>query len=156
MASSDVTEAPAQKRLEGIGGWLILLAIGQVVGPLQTALAIYREYAGMPAGTFARYPLAVSVQFLLLLAFLGLLVYAAYLFFNKRAAFPNVYIAAVAAGLVLPFVLGVWTTLSTGINTFRALGNWDFMGYYLLTVVVGLLWISYLLNSVRVRNTFVQ
>jgi hypothetical protein len=156
MSSSDATQVPAEKRLEGIGGWLILLAVAQVLGPVQVAVSMFQEYASLPPDWFARYPLAFSVELLLRISYLGLLIYAAYLFFNRRTAFPNTYIAAIAAGLVLPYVVALWATVTTGINTFGALSSWDFLGYYIVGLVVGLLWMSYLLNSVRVRNTFVH
>jgi hypothetical protein len=156
MSSSEVTRTPVEKRLEGIGGWLILLAVAQVLGPVQFIASTVEEYVSLPSGAFSRFPLAVSGDLLLRTAYVGLLVYAAYLFFNKRAEFPGTYIVAVAVGLALPFVIGVWVTLTTGINTLGNLGSWEFLKYYLLGLVVGVLWISYLLNSIRVKNTFVR
>jgi len=156
MSSSDVTGTPGEKRLEGIGGWLILLAVGQVLGPIQFMTSTIEEYAALPSGTFARFPLAVSGDFLLRAAYVALLCYAAYLFFTKRAEFPRLYIAAIGVGFVFPLVIGTWVSLTTGVNTLANLGSWEFLKFYLLTLVVGVVWISYLLNSVRVRNTFVR
>lgn len=141
--------------LEGIGGWLILLAVQQVLGPVQFAFGALQEYLSLPAELISRFALAFAGDFALRLAYLALLVYSAVLFFGKREAFPRVYMVTYAAGLAFPFVLATWVLLSTGVSIYANLSGAT-LGYYMLGVAIGAIWISYLLNSVRVRNTFVR
>ena len=48
-AMSQAHDATGAKPLEGIGGWLILMAISQVIGPLQVVPGLVGEYGGLPA-----------------------------------------------------------------------------------------------------------
>ncbi len=107
-------QQPVQEpRLKGIGGWLILMSIGQVLGPIQILRGMIEEYSGLPEGTVAIYPAAMLGDVVIRLAFIGFLVYTAFLFFDKRAAFQNRFIQTYVAGLLLPFVIGARVTITT-------------------------------------------
>lgn len=147
---------PEQEGPRGIGGWLILLAIGEVLGPFQILTGMISEYASIPDGTFARMPVAFIGDCLIRLALIGVLVYSAYLFFNKRREFPRFFVISVLCSLATPILLTVWVTATSGVNTMPALGTADFLQPYLLALVVSGIWIAYVVNSVRVKNTFVE
>jgi hypothetical protein len=150
-------QQPVQEpRLKGIGGWLILMSVGQVLGPFQILRGMIEEYSGLPEGTVAAYPAAMLGDVAIRLAFIGFLVYTAFLFFNKRALFPNRFIQTYVAGLLLPFVIGAWVTITTGVNTLANLATAEFFWPYAATVAVGGIWVAYVLNSERVKNTFVE
>lgn len=148
--------AMEEPQLKGIGGWLILMSIGQVLGPLQILRGMIEEFSGLPDGTAAAYPAAVLGDGALRLAFIGFLIYTAFLFFNKRAAFPSRFIQTYIAALLLPFVIGAWVTITSGINTLANLATADFFWPYAGTVAIGGAWVAYVLNSERVKNTFVE
>jgi hypothetical protein len=150
------TETVEQPKLKGIGGWLILMAIGQVVGPIQILTGMIEEFGSVPEGTAARYPLAFIGDGGMRLAYVAFLAYVAVQFFKTRAAFPNLFIVSYIVGLALPFVVGVWVTATTGINTLANLATPDFLKVYAPGAVVGAIWVTYVVNSVRVRNTFVN
>jgi hypothetical protein len=150
-------QQPVQEpRLKGIGGWLILMSIGQVLGPIQILRGMIEEYSGLPEGTVAAYPAAMLGDVAIRLAFIGFLVYTAFLFFNKRAAFPNRFIQTYIAALLLPFVIGIWVTISSGVNTLANLAFGEFFWTYVPGLVIGGIWVAYVLNSERVKNTFVE
>jgi hypothetical protein len=153
---STATETVEQPKLKGIGGWLILMAIGQVVGPIQILTGMIEEFGSVPEGTAARYPLAFIGDGGMRLAYVAFLAYVAVQFFKTRAAFPNLFIVSYIVGLALPFVVGVWVTATTGINTLANLATPDFLKVYAPGAVVGAIWVTYVVNSVRVRNTFVN
>jgi len=151
--STETVEAPS---LKGIGGWLALMSIGQVVGPLQILTGMVQEYSSLPEGTIARFPLASVGDAGLRLVYVGFLVYIAVQFFKTRATFPNLYIISYIVGLALPIVIGVWVTATSGINTLVNLASRDFLVTYGFGAVMGAIWVAYVVNSVRVRNTFVN
>jgi hypothetical protein len=153
---STATETVEQPKLKGIGGWLILMAIGQVVGPLQILTGMIEEFGSVPEGTAARYPLAFIGDGGMRLAYVAFLAYVAVQFFKTRATFPSLFIVSYIVGLALPFVVGVWVTATTGINTLANLATPDFLKVYAPGAVVGAIWVAYVVNSVRVRNTFVN
>lgn len=150
------TETVEQPKLKGIGGWLILMAIGQVVGPIQILTGMIEEFGSVPEGTAARYPLAFIGDGGMRLAYVAFLAYVAVQFFKTRTTFPNLFIVSYIVGLALPFVVGVWVTATTGINTLTNLATPDFLKVYAPGAVVGAIWVAYVVNSVRVRNTFVN
>lgn len=153
---STATETVEQPKLKGIGGWLILMAIGQVVGPIQILTGMIEEFGSVPEGTAARYPLAFIGDGGMRLAYVAFLAYVAVQFFKTRTTFPNLFIVSYIVGLALPFVVGVWVTATTGINTLTNLATPDFLKVYAPGAVVGAIWVAYVVNSVRVRNTFVN
>jgi hypothetical protein len=141
---------------KGLGGWLILLGIGEVLAPLQIFTSMIMEYTGLPDGTIARLPLAFAGDLLIRLAMIGLCVWSAWLFFNKRAKFPKIFIVSTVAAFVSPLVLGAWVTLTSGVNTLANIPTPRFLGPYLFGIAVAMIWITYVLKSVRVKNTFVE
>jgi hypothetical protein len=148
--------AGGAKPLEGIGGWLILMAIGQAVGPLQVLRGLIDEYSGLPEGAFARLPAALFGDVTMRLAFAGFLVWTAWLFFNRRAEFPKMFIVSYGLALALPFAAGIWVSVAAGVNAMGYMVSGEFLATYALTAAVGALWVAYVLNSERVRNTFVR
>lgn len=152
MASVEIKPAEPS----GLGGWLILLGIGQVLSPIQFAVQMVSTYGSLPEGLIAQQPMAFAGDVVIRLSVLVLFIVSAWLFFTKRASFPNFFIVSMVAAFLMPFVLGGWVTLASGVNTLVNLTTLDFIGPYLLAVVVTALWIAYLWTSVRVRNTFVN
>jgi hypothetical protein len=140
----------------GLGGWLILLGIGQVLSPIQFAVRVVGIYGSLPEGLIAQQPVAFAGDVVIRLSVLVLFIVSAWLFFNKRRSFPNFFIVSMTAAFLMPFVLGAWVTAASGVNTLVNLATLDFIGPYLLALVVTALWIAYLRTSVRVRNTFVH
>lgn len=141
---------------KGIGGWLILLAVGEILAPLQAFTGMIMEYSGLPDGAIARLPVAFAGDLLIRIAMLGLFVWSAWLFFTKRAEFPRIFIIATVAAFVSPIVLGIWVTLTSGVNTLANIPTPGFLGPYLFGIAVAMIWITYVLKSVRVKNTFVR
>jgi hypothetical protein len=156
MSQISEPQAAGEPRLKGIGGWLVLMSIGQVLGPLQILRGMIEEYSSLPEGTVAAFPMAMLGDVLIRLAFIGFLVYTAILFFNKRTEFPGMFVKTYVAALLLPFVIGAWVTITSGVNTLANLATADFLWPFLASVAIGGIWVAYVLNSERVRNTFVQ
>ena len=87
-------------------------------------------------------------------AFLLLLVYTAFLFFAKSRLFPMTFIVSCVAGMIEPVMLAVWLANTAGIGSLSSVTAGDGATGYLVMIAGSLLWIAYVLNSVRVRNTF--
>lgn len=145
---------PERDGPRGIGGWLILMAIGQVTGPFYILSGMFKEWSSLPAGIAAQYPTAVLGDYGMRIAYTIFLVYVAYLFFNKRVEFPRMFVWTYAISLAIPFAIGIWVSTTSAINTLPNLATSDFIYPYLGTIVVGGIWTAYVLNSRRVRNTF--
>lgn len=142
-------------KLEGIGGWLILLAISQVAGLILFPLSIISNFSSLPRETASLQPLAWTGSFIIEGSFLLLLIYTAFLFFSKSRQFPATFIVSCVAGLLQPLVLGLWLAVTTGANMFAYVTGAE-TGSYLSSLAGCVIWIAYVIRSVRVRNTFVH
>ncbi len=140
----------------GFGGWLTLVAIGQTLGPIITiggvvgSIAAYRQMMMLPGGAMAVYgEVALNVAFL----FIQLVCVRAMYRRSKKCprlfllqwiavillAVGDVLLVSVALNLPLSTVLGF-------IKPIRIIGP----------IVITGIWVLYMFESVRVRNTFTQ
>lgn len=140
--------------LEGIGGWLILVALGLAAGPFLLVRGIYTDlhflYGGQFQSGLARYPGLVALILFEAVSnsiFLLGLIALNFLFYRKKRTFPGWMITYLAfnCSIILIDHLGALRysphTASTA----------------LVRSIVGvLIWIPYYLRSERVKVTFVH
>jgi hypothetical protein len=147
---SDVSE-----KLEGFGGWLLLIAIGQwlglfgTVGDLLLDLPDYLSGLGDPATRRVVVGQAAIEIFLLLFMFYTTLMMA-----MKRHEFPTLFRLQLALAAVVPLASAVWLSHATG----KPLEGVDFAGtaaQSVIAVIGASISILYSLRSQRVRNTFI-
>ena len=146
----------------GIGGWLILPVIGLVLTPL-AGLANLASYPSV----FDSFSVLTGAQKLfIILELLGnvaitivLPIILMVLLFNKRAGFPPLYIkwaafnfAFIVADLFLAKLLFSEVFAAGGVELFDVETIKSIARGIILVVV----WIPYMLDSRRVKNTFVQ
>ena len=164
-AFRDATEkrrANASADIEGIGGWLILPMIGLFLTPVVQVLLLLAErdtlglldsltalQRNLVIGEYAvRAVLYLVMPFVLLL-----------LMFNKRRSFPRMYIAWVVASAI---ALGLDLALvSIAFKTYYQTSGEPFFDRETLRAIANaawgvIIWVPYMLNSQRVKNTFVN
>ena len=144
--------------LEGIGGWLILPAIGLALAPFICLRPIFADLSLLTGGghpdLFASHPSLTALlifEIIINFAFLMAAICLNILFYMKKRILPKCIIAMYAAQCV--FILAdhlAATTVFPSVN----------LSSGLITVVrsflVAAVWIPYFLNSVRVEQTFVN
>jgi hypothetical protein len=156
---------PAVTEPVGIGGWLILVAIGVFVSPLRllastvnTLMPILKDgvWAALTTpGSDAYHPMWAPVivyellgNVTLLVAYVVLLV----LFIKRSTEFPRLFIWI--AALTFPFlVIDVWLVSLLPLDE-PALDPSTARGL-LASVFALAIWVPYMLRSRRVKNTFV-
>jgi len=149
----------------GIGGWLIVVAIGVFVSPfrvlasfVKTLTPIVRDgvwSALTTPGSSAYQPMWAPLivyellgNFGLLLAYVGLLV----LFVKRSTKFPRLFIWI--AALTFPFlVIDVW--LSSFVLTDQSALDPGTVRGLATSIGTFAIWVPYMLLSRRVRNTFI-
>lgn len=131
----------------GIGGWLILPAIGLVLSPIRAAISLFRM------GELARYSWLFSPLYLIDLSMIIATVIIAVLFFGKRRiAVPSI-IGLMIAGPPVAIVEAILVQRIVGVDNYSAINAIpDIVGSF----IAALVWILYFLNSRRVKNTFVN
>jgi hypothetical protein len=145
------TSSTVDPKLVGIRGWLILPAIGFVLGPiisvvpLIAAVALFSDVQS--AGEGGIYGLELAVQ----VGILAFLLYAATRFFGKKANGPSLIITLLLVSLGASVVLLV-IELGTGAEESAMTTSKQ-----LVRAVVGAaIWIPYFRVSKRVKATFVN
>jgi len=155
-----------EKRIEGLSGWLILVGIGVVVSPLRllsvlstTYLPMFKDgtWEALTSPTSEVYNSAFS-SLLIGEIFINSMVvlasiYLIYLYFSKKSFFPKLYIGLIVFSLIfIPLDAIIVSSIFPDIQVFDA----ETMKELGRSIIVGIIWIPYMLISKRVKNTFIH
>lgn len=154
------------EELKGLSGWLILVGIGVVLGPIRliaTTIPVFQPIfsdgtwealttVGSGAYNPIWAPLLIGEITYNVSMFIALL-YLAYLFFTKHYRFPAAYIFIVVVSLFfIPIDAWVVKFVLPDEPMFDPATTKEF----LRVLIGGLIWIPYMLLSKRVKATFVE
>jgi hypothetical protein len=148
-------DPPTEADLVGIGGWLLLPAIGLVIGPVINGFVISWLWGlARIAATRGAAPVANALQLLAAFSALFLLyqVVAAVLFYTKKKSAPSAMVGLYVGMVLLNFVY-LLKTRQFMPNFGRSISDWYGMAKPL---AIALVWIPYFLASQRVKRTFVN
>ncbi|WP_439815818.1 DUF2569 domain-containing protein [Zavarzinia sp. CC-PAN008] len=136
----------------GIGGWLILPAIGTFLGPV-----LWGFYGLSAAMTLTAMPADAPLTALIVmeaignLALFALNLWALFLLAGRRRGFPRAFIIVAVGGFVLAVVDGAWAMSLLGESV--AQPAWQ---QIIRSAIFPAVWVPYMLVSRRVRNTFIR
>jgi hypothetical protein len=162
VGAADAAEYKDVKpELKGVSGWLGLLAFGQVVGIARLMWSLGMYYTTIDARVWERFPTLIWGETALNAAMICLWVYTTVLLFRHSHHFPRIFIWEMIFGICLPLIDLLWVGLIISLAT-----NTPFSEHLTIEpkegarMIVGLIsaiiWISYVLRSRRVANTFTQ
>lgn len=143
--------------LQGIGGWLILVAIGLVLGPIvvfgQTLISLvpvlFAEQTQHFLETHPALHAIIIGEVVTNAIFVAILVWLNFLFFTKKRAFPSF--------MIFYLVFQVVITVADGYAAFRLMPSHAQVGMAAARAIIGAcIWIPYLLVSRRVKLTFIN
>lgn len=150
-SSSSATAEPS-----GLGGWLILMMIGQVGGILRVLKSVVDDIELFKTPNLTSDgELAIYVELALNVALLALVVVTTVMMLRKSRSFPSLWMCQGAAAILLPFVDAALVASILKIEVSQVLDEKTIAQTIGSAIAVGL-WIWYLKVSVRVRNTFVN
>lgn len=159
----ETTGTAIKPELTGIGGWLVLMALGQVFGPLRAlGETINTAYTAADYATNAQVPGAVSVmrfEETMAWAYVALAFFVSFLFFTKRRIFPRAFIVLALFSFVYFAIDMVVTSTVFGLPVNKLVGLYfeDQNNVRSMTQSIMLLpWVAYVLMSRRVKNTFIR
>jgi hypothetical protein len=162
IAVTGSTDAPAYKHdedLNGIGGWLILPAIGLAIAPFVALYIIFM--VDLPVLTDSKYQEVLTrhpaLPGLLIFEIIANAFFLAgslglnFLFYKKKRVLPTCMIAY----LIIQFLLIMADNLATAafIPSANTAGN---IFEVVRSFVGAVIWIAYFHSSIRVENTFVN
>ena len=154
------------KKLEGLGGWLILVGLGVIFAPLRIATQMLPIYSNMFAdGTFAVVTTPgtetynpywraillgeITINIGLLLVWL----YICFLFFSKKTVFPKWFIT------ITLFTLCFIVTDAFAIKMVlpeQPVFDAETLKELIRSLISSCIWVPYMLVSKRVKATFVN
>ncbi len=150
---------------KGIAGWLLLPTLSVIATPFVLAWAGLQWLPFIGAEQWRVLPTLVNdgyrgwAQLSVLLTISGCAVLtvastlAAWLFFTKRSSAPKFFIATSWGGIAFGIAVIAWAAVS-GLNDETVTPR--FVGETLREILVTVLWTAYMLQSRRVKNTFVK
>jgi hypothetical protein len=151
LEQTETASSNVDPKLVGIEGWLVLPAIGLILGPivavvsLVIALGLFEDVSDAGYGGLYLFNILVSV------GLLTLLIYAATRFFGKRANAPSVMITLLMVQVVAAVVCLVLALMAEA----ESFAVED--GKALIRGLIGAaIWIPYFRVSKRVKATFVK
>jgi serine/threonine protein kinase len=160
-------EATAEeKKLEGLGGWLIVVGIGIIISPFRIVTQVFSVYpeifsngswaALTTPGTEAYNPLWAPIICGEMVINGGLVlasIFSAFLFFSKKKIFPKWYIGTSIFSLAFVVVDAlVVKSVMPDVPLFDAETTKEFGR----SLIAALVWVPYMLVSKRVKITFVR
>lgn len=144
-------EESVDPALVGIGGWLILPALGLVLGPIFSIVMLVMALPMYPQVEAAGFGGLFTLEILVDAALIVFMLYAASRFFPKKADAPAVMIALyIAAPVVLAVMLAIET--SEGAAFFAE----ESQKHLVRSIIGAMIWVPYFRVSKRVKATFVN
>jgi hypothetical protein len=154
-----------EKNLEGIGGWLILVAIGIVVTPFRLVMLIVTAYPPLfstgawealtTQGSEAYDPLWAPIIIGEIIVNSGVILvwlYMAYKFFTKSKYFPRWYIGIAVFSLI--FIVADAFAIKLVLPN-EPVFDPDTIKELMRSVIMVVVWVPYMLVSKRVKATFI-
>jgi hypothetical protein len=147
--------------LAGIGGWLGLLAFGQVIGILRLLVTLGQYYSTIGNDLWKQFPTAIWGEAALNALMVWICVYTLVLMIRRSRLFPRFFIWQMIFVICMPLVDLLWIasiialTLQKPVSEFMTLEAKE-GGQILAGVIGAAIWIPYILKSRRVRNTFIN
>ncbi len=155
-----------EKSLEGIGGWLIIVAISIVISPIRAVVIGVTTYVPIfssgawqaltTQGSDVYNPLWAPIiigEILINSALIVAWLYMAYKFFTKSSAFPKWYIGIAIFSLVFIIVDAFSIKLVLPNEpVFDSSTRQELMRSLIMVVI----WVPYMLVSKRVKATFIK
>lgn len=156
----------AEKKLEGIGGWLILAAIGLCVSPIKIGVGLVRDV--LPAfsgGVWEKLTTPGSPAYdplwapLLIMEMVGNIIFILFplailfFFFTKKRSAPLLMIIFLLSNLA--FVVADYV-VAMRIPVVASMPDESTPVEIIRVAIACAIWVPYFLKSKRVRNTFVK
>lgn len=146
-----------------IGGWLILVALGQILGPLRLLASIGQYYSTLDWKLAERFSAAFVGEAFLSVAYFAVIIVTSVLFFRRSRAFPRFFVYEVIATIVYLPLGTVWVAMTISAasgqsfnDLFASAFDPKETGRTIAAGIVGCLWIWYLYKSKRVAKTFIR
>jgi hypothetical protein len=158
--------APRKKNLKGLEGWLAVVGLGIIFLPVKLAVEILAQYLEVFAdGTWAAITTAgteyydpglaliIGGELAVNIVLIGTSMYLMYLYFSKKKSFPKWYIGAM---IFIPAFAILDVSLVSLVFPQDAGLDVETVTHIIRGCSISTIWIFYMLESERVKMTFVR
>jgi len=139
------------KKLAGIAGWLILPALGLIVGPIIGIVGLFMTLSVFKDISAAGFGGIVGFESLVAAGLLAYAIYAAVKFFGRKTEAPSIMIGLLTASLVSSVVI-LFVEFSAGAPEFFII---ETVKQLFRDAIAAAIWIPYFRVSKRVEATFI-
>jgi hypothetical protein len=161
LAEGAAAFTDVQPEMTGISGWLALLAFGQVMGIMRLVYSVGQYVQSIDDKVWTYFPTVIWSEILINAAMIGFAIWTTVLLFRRSHRFPSFFIVQMICALLLPLVdlLCVASFFSAALN--RPFGDFFIIesrqiGQIIVGAISAVIWITYVLRSRRVANTFTK
>ena len=140
-----------------IGGWLYLLGLGVILNPfilLTETLDYYKDIDLMLSINYLAFTIFYLIEMIINLAFFIISIYLVFLFVYRRVEFPKLYKFFIILGAIFLFLDTVAAMILFPEISFADIFSPDFVRSMAQQIVAVIIWVPYLIYSVRVKETF--
>jgi hypothetical protein len=155
--------------LKGLGGWLFLVAISVTLSPFVAVVTDYAQFfqvitieewgalRDINSPTYIPYyGLVVTLEAIFSFIIDAYLFYLMYLFWSEKSGFPSLYIKVIFASLIYTIVNIIAISLVLPDLTTEDLFDEPTIRVIVHLIFTILVWVPYMIKSVRVKNTFIN
>jgi Protein of unknown function (DUF2569) len=103
-------------KLTGIGGWLILVALGQIFGPIRLLVSIAQYYSTLDSNIIGKLPVTFAGEAVINFFVLVLSIYTTVLFFRKSKRFPRFFVYEILAAIFLVPLDAMWIAVAASMD----------------------------------------
>ena len=167
----EITRAPAipaedaaasknvRPELIGISGWLGLLAFGQMIGIARMVVSAAQYVQSISADMWSQFSIVFWGEIAMNVALIGLAVWTAVLLFMHSRRFPAFFIVQAICAVLMPLIDLFWVASIFSVGLDRPFGDFFLVSplqiaRFAVGAIGAAVWISYVLRSRRVANTF--
>lgn len=150
-----------QPEMTGISGWLALLALGQVMSILRLIFNVAQSVQSITDEVWTYFPTVIWSEMLLNAALVGFAIWTTVLLFTHSHRFPAFFIVQAICAVLLPLadLLCVASFFSAALN--RPFSDFFILeprqiGQTIVGAITAAVWITYVVRSRRVANTFTK
>jgi hypothetical protein len=140
-----------------IGGWLYLLGLGVILNPfilLTETLDYYKDIDSMLSINYLAFTIFYLIEMIVNLAFFIISIYLVFLFVYRRVEFPKLYKFFIILSLIFLFLDAVAAMLLFPELSSADIFSPDLVRSMAQQIVAVIIWVPYLIYSVRVKETF--
>lgn len=133
----------------GIGGWLILPAIGLILSPILNLITFGNEVELLGKFSYSDYHSLITFEVIYLALLVIFQIYTAFKFYTKKMDAPKLVTLMLIVNFIGTAIIALWLEMMGNLSNEISMN-------VLKAFFAAAVWVTYFKRSLRVMNTFVN